>query len=125
MHRKGPRAELHHYVRIIKAAGWEVQARVQAMTVQPLGVEDPALSSTRCLNPAQGFRAAAPVVGGEQEIPDSQYRYRPDYVDNENVPHNAFSDADGTSEVAKSSRGQRLLMKTFFAKRSACCGKQR
>ncbi len=80
VNRQGARPELHGDVGVFEAAGRELQAGMQAGTVQPVRVEDASFAGAGRLHPAQRFGPFAAVVGGKEEIPHPQDRNRADHV---------------------------------------------
>lgn len=100
------RTKLHSDVGVFKAPRRKLKAGMQTGTGKPLRVENASLASAGGLYPAQRFGASAAVVRGEKEVPEPQSGDRSDNVNHKKAPHNASSDADGTSEVAAGARGQ-------------------
>src|ERR1035441_9338594 len=60
--RQGTRTELHGDVGVFEAAGRELQAGMQAGTVEPVRVEDSSFTGAGGLYPAQRFGSFATVV---------------------------------------------------------------
>src|SRR5579863_905229 len=108
------RAEFHGDAGVFEAVRGKLQTGVHAGAVQPVRFEHASLAGAGRLHPAQGLRAPATVVGGKKEIPQPQSRNRRDHVNNKKAPHNASSDADGTSEVAVEASGQMAPNNVFF-----------
>jgi hypothetical protein len=67
-----------------------MQAGMQAGTVQPVRIEDTTFAGAGRLHPAQGLGSFATVIGGEQEIPQSQSHNRGDDVDDYKPDHHVF-----------------------------------
>src|SRR5208283_295408 len=103
---KSARPELHGYAGVIKPAVGKMKTGLQAGRSHPIRFEDASLADACGLDPAQDGGALFSVVMRKHEVPQPQNGDRSDHVNQQNAPHNASSDAHGTSEVAGEARGQ-------------------
>ena len=85
-----------------------MQPRLQAGISHPARFQDASLAGASVLDPAQCRRAFFSVVVRKHDVPQPQNGDRTDNVNQQKAPHNASSDAHGTSGVADEARGNRL-----------------
>ncbi len=69
LNRQGPRPEFQCDMGVLEAAGGELQAGMETKATEPSELDDTAFTRARRLHPAKGLGPAAPVVGGEKEVP--------------------------------------------------------